>query len=54
MEIVKKSVSGDGSETYRDSKPPKQQLVKPVTPKKEDPAMGVGVLMSNVENKCAF
>ncbi|XP_076943106.1 protein trichome birefringence-like 14 [Bidens hawaiensis] len=55
MEIVKKSVSGDGSETYRDSKPPKQQLVKPVTPKKKDPALGVGVLMSNVENKsCNF
>ncbi|KAK9073684.1 hypothetical protein SSX86_006278 [Deinandra increscens subsp. villosa] len=35
-EIVEKSVSSEGSERYIDSKPPKQQLVEPTSPKKQD------------------
>ncbi|KAI3724782.1 hypothetical protein L1987_64547 [Smallanthus sonchifolius] len=54
-EIVEKSISSEGSERYSDSKPPKQQLTEPTTPKKQDSDVGVGVSMSNVEKQaCNF
>ncbi|KAI7742797.1 hypothetical protein M8C21_028422 [Ambrosia artemisiifolia] len=49
---VDKSVS---DERYSDSKPPKQHLVESAAPKKHDPAVGVGLPMSNVKNRsCNF
>ncbi|XP_071720369.1 protein trichome birefringence-like 14 isoform X2 [Rutidosis leptorrhynchoides] len=39
-QIVEKSTSTEISENHHDSKPPKQQLVKPMAPKKPDTAVG--------------
>lgn len=52
--MVEKPVFSEVSERYSDSKPPKQQLVEPMTPKKLDSTAGReadGVPMTNVEKQ---